>query len=103
MEYTQQASKPDWYQSDDSKLYFASTSGSSPFNEWYEFNDEKDAIDFINEQFESASYTDNMIMHNGVLYHLDDTLIDDDCEIIGIKPNAVINDFQAAVDFESRF
>jgi len=102
MKYAQQANKPDWYQSDDSKLYFASTSGSSPFNEWYELDDEKDAIRFILE-FESASYTDNMIIHNGVLYHLDDTLIDDDCEIVGIKFDAEVNDFQAAIDYESRF
>jgi len=103
MKYAQQANKPAWYQSNDSKLYFAATSGSSPFNEWYEFDDEKDAIKFISIHHMSLSYLDNMIIHDGALYHLDDTIIDDDCEIVGIKHNAVINDFQAALDYESRF
>jgi len=49
------------------------------------------------------SYLYNMIIHDGALYHLDDTIIDDDGKIVGIKPNAVINDFQAALDYESRF
>ena len=34
---------------------------------------------------------------------LDDTLIYDDCEIVGIKFDAEVNDFQAAIDYESRF
>ena len=103
MKYAQQANKPDWYQSDDSKLYFASTSGSSPFNEWYEIRDHDQAVDYIEANFSSQSFIDNMIIHNGVLYHRADALIDDDGVIDWVKPNAEVNDFQAAVDFESRF
>ena len=44
MHYSQQSSAPKWFQSDESKIYESATMGSSPFNEWYEFDDRKDAI-----------------------------------------------------------
>ena len=56
MEYAQQQTKPDFFNSDDSKLYYSATSGSSQFNEWYEFDDRADAIDFISENFKSQSF-----------------------------------------------
>ncbi len=103
MKYAQQANKPAWYQSNDSKLYFAATSGSSPFNEWYEIRDHDQAVDYIDANFSSQSFIDNMVIYEGLLLYMTDTIIDDDGEIVGIKPNAVINDFQAAIDYESRF
>jgi hypothetical protein len=45
MKYASQSNKPDWYRSDDTKLYHSATSGSSPFNEWYEFDDRAEALE----------------------------------------------------------
>jgi len=103
MKYAQQANKPDWYQSDDSKLYFASTSGSSPFNEWYEIRDHDQAVDYIEANFSSQSFIDNMVIHEGLLLYMTDTIINGDGEIVKIKPDAEVNDFQAAIDYESKF
>ena len=62
MKYASQSNKPDWYRSDDTKLYYSATSGSSPFNEWYEFDDRSDALDLAAKSFDSQSVVD-MRMH----------------------------------------
>jgi hypothetical protein len=47
MNYAQQAHKPEWYKVDDTKLHYAATLGSSPLNEWYEFEDRAEAVEFL--------------------------------------------------------
>ena len=76
MEYSKQPTQPDFFNSDDSKLYYSATSGFSPSNEWYEFDDRADAIDFISENFKSQSFTNqfqivaNEIYDSGELFAL---------------------------------
>lgn len=103
MRYTQKSNKPEWYNSDDSKLYYSATSGSSPFNEWYEFSDEKQAVDYIRVNFTSQSFLDHMVIHEEEIYYDEDLKWNDDGEIEDIANGAIKNDLQAAVDFESRF
>jgi len=68
MNYKQQAHKPSWYESDDSKIYHKVTSGSSPFNEWYEFDNRKDALDHVALCFYSDSFWQRFSFHNGEIY-----------------------------------
>ena len=58
MNYAQQSNQPEWYNKQDDHFYNAVTSGSSPFNEWYEFASEKEALDFA-LTFESQSVIDH--------------------------------------------
>ena len=46
LNYERQASEPEWFNKNEDHFYHAVTSGSSPFNEWYEFEREEDALDF---------------------------------------------------------
>lgn len=104
MQYAQQAQKPSWYQSNNSNRYYSATSGSSIFNEWYEFEDEYEALMFIQETFESQSFLDHMEFFEHEFYHRSDLILDNVTgEVIGVKPDACINDFQSAINFESRF
>jgi|TARA_B100001094_G_C18185230_1_gene803381 hypothetical protein len=104
MQYAQQAQKPIWYQSNNSNHYYSATSGSSIFNEWYEFIDEYEALMFIQETFGSQSFLDHMEFFEHELYHRSDLIIDNVTgEVVGVKSDACINDFQSAVNFESRF
>ena len=55
--YKQQEVQPAWFNENASHFYHAVTSGSSPFNEWYEFRTESDALDFA-LTFKSQSVID---------------------------------------------
>lgn len=69
MKYAKQPHKPDWYQSDDSKIYGCAVFGTSPFNEWYEFKDHEDALDLI-KVFNSVSCIDEF---NGEYYRTEES------------------------------
>ena len=56
--YKQQANEPAWFNENEDHFYHAVTSGSSPFNEWYEFESEEAALDFA-LTFESQSVIDH--------------------------------------------
>jgi hypothetical protein len=72
MKYARQASVPEWYGSDESKLYESATSGSSPSNEWYGFDDRADAIAYIGLAFGSQSFLDDFCPHtDGEIYAYD--------------------------------
>lgn len=88
MNYASQAYKPDWYESDDTKLYYSATSGSSPFNEWYEFDDRSNALDYIAKLFHSQSVVDRFYFNEGELY---------------VRETDEVADLREVVDFESRF
>ena len=68
MKHANQAEQPDWYRSDDTKIYYSATSGSSPFNEWYEFDDRSDALDLIAKAFQSQSFVDCFYFSKDELY-----------------------------------
>lgn len=73
MKYERKARKPDWYRSDDTKLYYSATSGSSPFNEWYEFDDKAEAI----EHFADQTETDQFCWIGGEIFHTEDLTYDE--------------------------
>ena len=58
LNYERQSNQPDWYLREPESFFCAVTSGSSPFNEWYEFKNEEDALDFA-LSFESQSVIDH--------------------------------------------
>ena len=89
MKYASQPNKPDWYRSDDTKLYYSATSGSSPFNEWYEFDDRADALDLVAKSFDSQSVVDCFYFNEGELYVR--------------KTDVEVADLQEVIDAESRF
>jgi len=70
--YAQQSNKPEWFQSNESHIYACATSGSSTFNEWYEFENREQAIAYINNMFSSQSFIDRYTFHNGEFYEYDD-------------------------------
>tara|TARA_R100001510_G_C7584776_1_gene156486 strand:+ start:412 stop:744 length:333 start_codon:yes stop_codon:yes gene_type:complete len=58
LNYKQRANEPEWFNKNEDHFYHAVTSGSSPFNEWYEFESEEDALKFA-LTFESQSVIDH--------------------------------------------
>jgi hypothetical protein len=86
MNYARQRHKPEWYRSDDTKLYHSATSGSSPFNEWYEFDDRAEAI----EHFADAIQIENFCWIGGEIFHIEDVDYDEVSEgfvrVKGMQP-----------------
>lgn len=58
LNYNQQANQPSWFNENEDYFYHSVTSGSSPFNEWYAFTSEEDALKFA-LVFESQSVIDH--------------------------------------------
>lgn len=71
MKYEQQATKPDWYESDDSKVYASATMGASRYNEWYEWDSRADAIAFIGDTFCSQTFFDNFLWFEDEFYDIE--------------------------------
>lgn len=107
LNYKQQANEPDWFNENDDHFYHSVTSGSSPSNEWYEFQSEEDALNFA-LTFESQSVIDyfSRVTVDGKerWYHNDDvglhTHWTDPCPVIEGTPPASFADLAQA---ESRF
>ena len=62
LNYARQSNQPEWFwgcvfNQSFGHFFHAVTSGSSPFNEWYEFESEEDALEFA-LTFESQSVID---------------------------------------------
>lgn len=72
MRYARQSTSPEWFRSDNSKIYHSATSGSSPFNGWYEFDDRADAIEIFRTTFHSQSFHDNFTLAEGEVYDSDE-------------------------------
>jgi hypothetical protein len=108
MQYSKSASAPEWFQSDDSKLYASATSGSSPFNEWYEFDDRADALELIGKTFDSQSFVDRFCWFDGEIYDYDQFTAEsietaDDVDGYVLKHDAEVAGLGEMVEAESRF
>tara|TARA_R100000664_G_C2692738_1_gene96175 strand:- start:151 stop:504 length:354 start_codon:yes stop_codon:yes gene_type:complete len=57
LNYARQSHQPEWFEENWDHFYHAVTSGTSPSNEWYEFESEEDALEFA-LTFESQSVID---------------------------------------------
>lgn len=107
MKYKQSTTPPYWFQSDDTKLYRATTSGSSPFNEWYEFKDREDALKLI-ATFDSQSFVDRFVWFQGEIYDYDQFTPEsmetaDDVDGYLLKDDAEVADIGEMIEAESRF
>ena len=72
MKYDQQSTKPNWYENDDSKIYVCATNGTSPFNEWYEFDDRREALELIATTFKAPSFMDQFLWVGKEIYLRED-------------------------------
>ena len=107
MRYKQSATAPEWFKSDNLKLYASATSGSSPFNQWYEFDDRADAIDLISTTFDQ-SFRDVFCWFDGEIYDFDQFTPEsmeaaDDPEDYVLKEGAEVASLDEIVQAESRF
>ena len=108
MNYAQQSNQPDWFNRNPDHFFYAVYSGSSPFNEWYEFASEEEALDFA-LTFESQSVIDHFTratMEDGRdrWFHNDDIqVMADGWEPAVAKENASPASFGDLAQAESRF
>ena len=58
LNYARQSNQPDRFEENWDHFFYAVTSGTSPSNEWYEFESEEDALEFA-LTFESQSVIDH--------------------------------------------
>lgn len=108
MQYKSQSAAPDWFQSDDSKIYASATMGSSSFNEFYEFDSRKEALDFISKTFSSRSFDEAFCWFEGEIYELDQFTPEsvetaDDIDGYTLKEGAEVATISEMVQAESRF
>ncbi len=68
MKYIQQSTKPAFFNSNTECLYASATSGTSPFNEWYEFDSRQEAVEFIATTFTSQSFVDGFQCAQGEIW-----------------------------------
>ena len=106
LNYKQQESQPAWFKENDDHFYHSVTSGSSPFNEWYEFESEEDALNFA-LTFESQSVIDHLsrvtVEGKERWYDNDDVIYVDDTEEYTVTPDATPASFADLAQAESRF
>ena len=107
LNYKQQANQPSWFNENDDCFYHAVTSGSSPFNEWYEFEREEDALKFA-LTFESQSVIDHFTRATTEdgrdrWFHNDDVSSFDEMDGYTVKKDATPASFADLAQAESRF
>ena len=106
LNYKQQESQPDWFKENHDHFYHSITSGASPFNEWYEFESESEALDF-SLTFQSQSvidhYTRVTVDGKDRWYDNDDVIYVDDTEEYCVTPDATPASFADLAQAESRF
>ena len=106
LNYKQQSSEPIWFNQNGDHYYHSVTSGSSPFNEWYEFESESDALDFA-LTFESQSVIDHYcritIDGRDRWYDLADVVSFDEEQGYIAKQGATPASFAELAQAESRF
>lgn len=74
-EYARQALKPDWYEAAEDESFgiaISATSGTSPFNEWYLFQDREQAVEYMAKNFQSQSMLDGFQFAQGEFYDAED-------------------------------
>ena len=105
LNYKQQESQPAWFNENANHFYHAVTSGSSPFNEWYEFETEADALDFA-LTFESQSVIEHYcrvtVDGKDRWYDNDDVIYVDDTEEYTVTPDATPASFADLAQAASR-
>lgn len=92
MKYALQASKPDWYRAKPNKRYYSATSGTHFLNEWYEFDNDREAIKYILTNFSSQQFIDNFVEVDGVLYETSSVEWDGDRPLVQGAEEADITD-----------
>lgn len=106
LNYKQQESQPAWFKENDDHFYHSVTSGSSPFNEWYEFESEEDALDFA-LTFESQSVIDHYcrvtVDGKDRWYDNDDVISFDEVDGYTVEEGAKPASFADLAQAESRF
>jgi len=87
MKYLKQPHKPDWFNSTDFKIYASATFGTHLSNEWYEFDDRRDALEMIN-LFDSQRFVETFTYYNGDYYLSEEIIWDGDSirNIVNLKP-----------------
>lgn len=78
MKYARQPHKPSWFQSDASKIYESATSGTSPFNEWYEFEDRAEAIELFTKEIDSHH---DFLWIGSEIFRFEDLAYDEDEDV----------------------
>jgi len=99
MNYAQQAHKPEWYKVDDTKLYHAATSGSSPFNEWYEFNNRAESVEFLADHLPD----DKFCYVGGEIWDMEDLTYDEVSEGFVCPTKGQPADIQEIIEASSKF
>lgn len=108
LNYNQQANQPEWFNKNEDHFYHAVTSGTSPSNEWYEFESEEDALDFA-LTFESQSVIDHFTRattedgRDRWFHHEDIAKHADGWEPAEASPSAKPASFADLAQAESRF
>lgn len=109
-----EGAEPEWFGADDSKIYESATAGSSPFNQWYEFDNRAEAIDLISKVFDSQSFVDRFTYAQGEYYYSDQLFpllaeqFGEDHDFSEVTENADLSslstaDLSAMIEAESRF
>ena len=101
MEYKQQATNPDWWNTNSDCIRIAATSGTSPFNEWYQFESREEGLSFIQETFNSQTYIDNFAWIDGEIYDVNDIIWNSDEP--EVKNNAAPAELIDVIKAESKF
>jgi len=72
--YHRGANAPEWFDKSD-PYHYDITSGSSPFNEWYAFENDED-VHGLAHSFESQSFIDGFVFikSENSFYHLEDAM-----------------------------
>lgn len=99
MKYERQSSKPEWYDSNSAKTYTKVTFGSSPFNEWYEFENRSEAI----EHFADQINIDHFHWLGGEIFHIEDLFYDEVSEGFMYKKRPIPADLGEIAQSVSRF
>ena len=108
LKYNQQANEPEWFNKNEDHFYHAVTSGSSLFNEWYEFESEEDALEFALYLFKSQSVIDHFTRATAEdgrerWFHNDDVSSFDEVDGYTVKKGATPASFADLAQAESRF
>lgn len=71
--YVQQSSQPSWFNENDGHVYVCATLGLSPFNEWVEFENEKEGHTWLGQFHQNGqSSVDSFEFVNGYFYDSDE-------------------------------
>ena len=105
--YHQGPYAPDWFEQSN-RYHYAITAGTSPFNEYYGFNNDDDLHELAHS-FTSQSFIDGFVYieDEKAWYHYEDVnehIKDDECSVYyTAKPGTSPADARAMLEAESRF